>query len=436
MTAPLHVVVLAAGEGTRLGSGYTKVLMPLWGRPSLVWPLEAVTGLQPARTVVVAGGASEARVRACLADRPEWQVVTQEHQLGTGHAVLAAAPALVGATGDLLVLYGDGPLITPALLSTLVEQHRAGGADLTILSVRLDDPTGYGRLIRDADGGVGAVVEERDADEATRGLTEVNAGIWIFDLAKGLERLATVGTDNAQGEIYLTDLVAVTRAAGGTVGALCWPHAEDVIGFNDHAELARVRAILRRRILTDLLRRGVEIVDPDSTFVDVTAEIAPGARILPCTVIEGAVRVGAGCEVGPFARLRDGTLLEPGAEVGNFTETKKTTLGAGSKAKHLTYLGDTTVGAGTNIGAGTITANYDGVHKHATVIGDRAFIGSGTVLVAPSTVEDGARTGAGAIVTRGSTLEAGSTWVGVPARPLKATKTSDPAPAEGNPNTC
>jgi bifunctional UDP-N-acetylglucosamine pyrophosphorylase/glucosamine-1-phosphate N-acetyltransferase len=420
MATPLNVVILAAGEGKRMGSGRPKVLTPLWGRPSVLWPVRSAAQLSPERTVVVAGGRGEEPLRAALSDHDGVSVVRQDEPLGTGHAVLAAAPALAGASGDLLVLYGDGPLVTRELLEALVGAHRESGADLTLLSVQLDDPTGYGRVLRDVDGNVTAIVEEKDATPEQRAHSEVNAGIWIFDLAKGLERLGMVGQDNAAGEIYLTDLVEVTVDANGQVAALEWDQPEDVLGFNDHSELAEVRAILRYRIVAGLLASGVDVVDPDTTFVDADAEIAPGAVIHPCTVIEGRVSVAAGCEVGPFARLRDGTVLESGAKVGNFVETKKSRLGPGVKAGHLTYLGDADIGEATNIGAGTITANYDGRDKHKTTIGARAFIGSGTVLVAPSQVGDGASTGAGAIVTRNSTLPEGAVWVGVPARPLTA----------------
>lgn len=409
-----------------MGGNTPKVLTPLWGRPSLLWPLEAADALAPESAVVVAGGRSEQAVRAQLAHRPKTVVVTQAEPRGTGHAVLCAAPALADAAGDLLVLYGDGPLVTEELLTTLVQSHRSSGADLTLLSVELADPTGYGRVLRDPTGSVIAIVEQKDATPLQQALREVNAGIWVFNLRQGLERLAGVGSDNAAGEIYLTDLVAQTRAAGGRVQALAWDRPQDVLGFNDQRELATVRGHLRQRILDRLLDSGVEIVDPASTFVDVTAEIAPGARLLPATVIEGRVKVGPGCEVGPFARLRDGTVLEAGAKVGNFTETKQAQLGPGVKAGHLSYLGDTRIGARTNIGAGTITANYDGREKHRTEIGQDAFIGSGTVLVAPCRVGDGATTGAGAIVTKGSELPEGSVWAGVPARPLKGKSGADP----------
>jgi bifunctional UDP-N-acetylglucosamine pyrophosphorylase/glucosamine-1-phosphate N-acetyltransferase len=424
MPPELNVIVLAAGEGKRLRSSCPKVLMPIWGRPSVAYPLDAVKPLAPERTVVV-GGERLDEVRTALASRDELAFALQDPPRGTGHAVLAGREALAGAKGSLLVLYGDGPLVTTELLSALVAEHAANSAVLTILTVDLDDPTGYGRILRDESGSVSSIVEESETTDEERILTEVNAGIWIFDIDPGLERLESVTDKNAQGEIYLTDLAALTVAAGDKVAALTWPHPEDILGFNDQLDLSEVRGIMRRRILEQHLAAGVEIVDPETTYIDADVTIAAGARLLPCTMIEGKVSIAEGCQVGPFSHLRDGTVLEQGAKVGNFTEIKQSRLGPGTKAGHLSYLGNADIGANTNIGAGTITANYDGKHKHKTVIGARAFVGSGTVLVAPVEVGDDALTGAGAVVTRGQVMEPGSVWVGVPARPIKSSIAAD-----------
>lgn len=434
MPATPHVVVLAAGEGKRLGGAVPKVLTPLWGWPSLRWPIEAALPLDPARIVVVAGQHiaairqalspldgrirdADRRVRFALQERPE----------GTGAAVLAAGPQLEGVSGPVLILSGDGPLVTTELLADLVAAHVAARAEVSVLTATLDDPRGYGRIVRDAKGEVQAIVEHKDADAATAAICEVNAGVWVLQWPAAQKDLRSCGSANAQGEVYLTDLVALVRARGGRVGSLQCDEPEQALGFNDQLDLALVRSALRRRILERHLRAGVEIVDPDTTFIDADVEIEPGARILPCTMIEGRCRLASGSEAGPFSHLRDGTVLEAGAEVGNFTETKKTTLGPGAKAKHLSYLGDATVGAKANIGAGTITANYDGKAKHPTHIGERAFIGSGSVLVAPAKVGDGATTGAGAILTRHSEVPDGETWVGVPARPLQRKRTTEDA---------
>lgn len=428
MSPSLSAIVLAAGEGTRLPGPVPKVLVPIWGRPALVWPVLAARSLDPARVLVVAGVHRDAIVGALAPyDVAPEDVILQDPALGTGHAVSCAAQALDGVAGQLLVMYGDGPLIRPEVLEALLAEHRGRGAELTVLTVRLPDPTGYGRVVRDAEGLLASIVEQADADDATQRIDEINTGVMVLSLPDVFEDLAALDTDNSQGEVYLTDLAASIRARGGTVAAFEWGQTEDVLGFNDHRELALVRRILRERILTAHAVAGVEIVDPDTTFIDADVTIEPGVRILPCTVIEGRTTIGAGCEVGPFSHLRTGTVLEPGAEVGNFTETKQTTLGAGSKAKHLTYLGDTVVGPASNIGAGTITANYDGTHKHVTTMGAGVFIGSGSVIVAPARLGDGASTGAGAIVTARSDVPPGDTWVGVPARPLRKTQPSEPS---------
>ncbi len=419
---PLNVAVLAAGEGKRLRGAQPKVLTPIWGRPSVAWPVSVALELGPERLVVVAGDHREAIASVLPEGRAE--VVIQDEPLGTGHAVLAAAPALEGAEGTLLILYGDCPLLPAELLRAVAEAREAEDADVALVTVELDDPTGYGRILRRPDGRVGAIVEEKDATEEQRAVREVNAGIWAVKLPDALEALRQVGRDNAQGEVYLTDLAELTVSAGGVVVAVPWDRPQDVLGFNDQPELAQVRSILRRRIVDRHLAAGVEIVDPDTTYIDAEVTIEPGARILPCTMIEGRVSIATRCEVGPFTHLRDGTVMERGSRVGNFTETKKTVLGEGVKANHLTYLGDARIGAGTNIGAGTITANYDGRHKHPTEIGERVFIGSGTVLVAPTRVEDDGMTGAGAIVKRNTTIGPGEVWVGLPAHRLRSRQTS------------
>jgi bifunctional UDP-N-acetylglucosamine pyrophosphorylase/glucosamine-1-phosphate N-acetyltransferase len=425
MPAVRYVAVLAAGEGKRLGAGRPKVLTPLWGRPAVRYPVEAARTLQPERIVVV-GGAHLPAIQAALGTGSGADIffARQARPQGTGDALLAAREALPGATGSLLVLYGDCPLITGALLERLVEAHAVSGATVTVLTVELERPTGYGRILRDERGELARIVEEQDADDATRRVCEVNTGVYVVELPAAFEDLQNAGRDNSQGEVYLTDLVALTRQRGERVATLRCEDPTEVLGFNDHRELAEVRGLLRRRIVAGHLAAGVEIVDPASTFIDADARIEAGARILPCTVIEGDSRIATGCEVGPFAHLRPGSVLLAGSEVGNFTETKNATLGAGTKAKHLTYLGDVVIGANANIGAGTITANYDGKAKHQTRIGDRAFIGSGTVLVAPVAVEDEAVTGAGAVVTRRSVVPTRETWVGVPARPIRPRKDS------------
>jgi len=430
----LRAVVLAAGEGRRLAGPLPKVLVPVCGRPAVAWAVRAARRAGAERTIVVGGRHLPQLERALAEDGwlPADGAVgfaEQREPLGTGHALAAARDALgPGAPDDaLLVLYGDCPLVRPEGLAALVAAHARARAAITVLTARVAEPRGYGRIVRGEGGALAAIVEEKDADATTRAVDEINTGVWVVRRQGLFERLARLGTDNAQGEYYLTDLVGLALADGEPVAAHEGRDAEDVLGFNDQAQLAAVRRIQRRRIVERHLAAGVEIVDPDTAFIDDQVVLEPGARVQPCTVIEGDVHVAAGCDVGPFARLRAGTRLAAGAKVGNFTETKKAVLGPRAKANHLTYLGDCEVGEGSNVGAGTITANYDGRDKHHTRIGARAFLGSGTVLVAPVEVGDGAATGAGAVVTRGARVGDGETWVGVPARPLARRRDDEPA---------
>jgi bifunctional UDP-N-acetylglucosamine pyrophosphorylase/glucosamine-1-phosphate N-acetyltransferase len=308
-------------------------------------------------------------------------------------------------------------LITTGTLAQLREVR--GGAPCSVLTAHPDDPTGLGRILRDDEGRFVGIREQRDCSAAEAAIDEINAGFYCFDSEALRPALAGLQPNNAQGEYYLTDVVAVFAARGATIPTLEAEDPTEIQGVNSLADLALARMVMQERILLEHLQNGVLIVDPASTWIDHGVTIGADTRILPCTVITSGVTIGSHCEVGPFAHLRVGTELEDGAEIGNFVECKKTRLGAGSKAKHLTYLGDAVIGRKVNIGAGTITANYDGVHKHETRIGDRCFVGSGTVIVAPSELGENSLTGAGAIVKRGSKVGAGEVWVGVPARRLR-----------------
>jgi len=311
------------------------------------------------------------------------------------------------------------PLLTPESLRELCDRQDEAPGGAALLTAVMDHPRGFGRIVRA--GGLGEldrIVEERDATPDERAIAEVNLGVYAFDGAALLACLPQLRNDNAQGEYYLTDIVGMLVSAGHAVLTAELEDLEEGIGVNTLAHLAEARWALQVRILEAHMENGVFIEDAATTYVDHGVEIGPGTHVLPCTVIRTGVRIGAGCEVGPFTHLRVGTVLADGAEVGNFTECKKATLGAGTKAKHLSYLGDVVVGERTNIGAGTIFANYDGTDKHRTDVGDDAFVGSGTIVVAPNTIGDGATTGAGAVVTRSATVGPGETWIGVPARQL------------------
>ena len=421
MTSGTTVVILAAGKGTRMKSETPKCLHELCGRSMLGWVLGAAQGLAPDRIVVVVGhGAAEveAAARRELPD-VDLQFVLQEPQLGTGHALQVAAPAL-GRTERVVVTYGDMPLLSTESLQSLVDAQVGAGGEgaVSILTALIDDPTGYGRILRREDGSFERIVEHKDASAEERMVNEVNLGVYCFDRGTLDGDLARLDNDNAQGEYYITDLVGMADQDGRAVLPLVLEDAGEAQGVNDLAQLADVRWQVQMRILEGHMAAGVRVMDPATTFIDHGVEIGAGTEILPCTVIRSGVRIGAGCEVGPFTHLRVGAVLEDGAEVGNFTEMKNSTLGGGSKAKHLSYLGDARIGAGTNIGAGTIFANYDGKAKHPTVVGDGAFVGSGSIIVAPNEVPAGTTTGAGAVVTRSAEIQEGETWVGVPARKL------------------
>ena len=425
-----HVVVLAAGKGTRMKSADPKVLHPAGGLPLIEHVLRAADSLSPATTVVVVGHVAD-RVKTALGKRLGLRFALQQPQLGTGHALLQAEPHLAGASGTVVLLSGDVPLLRPATLRALVETHRARGAAATVLTARVAGPHEYGRILRE-NGRIAAIVEHKDATAEQRRIDEINSGIYAFALEPLFGALKSLGAANAQGEYYLPDLIGIYRGQGRTVEAVLLEDSREILGVNSRRELADVTAILKETRNDELMAAGVSIVDPASAWIgpDVVVgtdtvihpnvylegrtrigsgcEIHAGVRIVDSTIDDGAVinnycvitesHVGRGARVGPFAHIRPQSDVGEGAHVGNFTELKKTTLGKGSKANHLSYLGDTTVGENVNIGAGTITCNYDGVRKQQTVIEDGAFIGSDTQLIAPVTVHRGAYVGTGTTI--------------------------------------
>jgi bifunctional UDP-N-acetylglucosamine pyrophosphorylase/glucosamine-1-phosphate N-acetyltransferase len=427
----LTVVVLAAGEGKRFRSTLPKPLHPLAGRPLLWHVLAAAAPLKADRTVVVVGnGASQVTDAVDGFDLGPVDFAVQASLRGTGDALAAAVPLLEG-DGDVLVLSGDAPLVTSALLEGLVDAHRTARADATLLTCTLEDPTGYGRVLRDGAGAITGVVEERDASSEQRRLREVGAGLYVFRRS-ALDGLAELRPDNDQGEYYLPDLVPWVLAGGGLVATAEGP-PDQVRGVNDRVELAAAGVLLRRRLLERLMLAGVTVADPATTYVDVDVEVGQDTVLAPLTFLEAGTRVGARCRlgpnvrlvgcsvgddatvtqavavgatigpranVGPFVSLRPGSDLREGSKAGTFVEVKNSTIGPGSKVPHLSYVGDADIGAGANVGAGTVFVNYDGVDKHRTVVGDGAFIGSDTMLVAPVTVGQGAQTAAGSTITK------------------------------------
>jgi len=422
-------VILAAGQGKRMHSQKPKVLHRVAGQ-SLVEHVLAVTREAGIEKIIIVIGHEAEAVSNYLG--PNYIYVLQEQQLGTGHALYQAKEA-TGDAATILVLCGDAPLIKPATLKRLLQEHRLNHAAVTVLTAEMDNPTGYGRVIRDNNGCVKGIVEERDASPEEKRIKEINTGTYCFSASFIWPALEQLNPQNDQGEYYLTDVVALACRQGLTVQALLVDEQEEVLGVNDRAQLAEAGKILRRRINTALMLTGVTIIDPDATYIDATVVIKPDTVIYPgtflegkttiggncslgpgtiirdskigdeCNIIESVVlgsTIGSNCQVGPFAYLRPGTILEDGVKVGDFVEIKASRIGPGSKVPHLTYLGDTIVGAEVNIGAGTITCNYDGRKKWKTLIEDRAFIGSNTNLVAPVKVGCGALVGAGSTITK------------------------------------
>ena len=428
---PLTVLVLAAGQGKRMRSRKIKLLHEVAGRPMVVHVLEAARALRPKRIVTVIGYQAE-DVRAAV-DGLSDEFVLQKQQRGTGHAVMQASRLLPQAGRSLvLILNGDLPTLESKTLRGLASAHRRSKSAMTLVTAELDDPTGYGRIVRDARGNLSAIVEHGDADRATRKIREVNCGIYCADAGKLLRVLKTVKPNNAQGEYYLTDAVHKLIAGGESVRAHLHGDAEEVLGVNDRAELAHASKTLFARKAARLQDSGVTLLDPERTWVDPRAKIARDTVLYPDVIVEGASVIGEGsvirpgtriassvigknveikdhsvitdsrigndAAVGPFAHLRPGSMLDTHVKVGNFVEIKKARLRDGAKASHLSYVGDADVGANSNIGAGTITCNYDGAAKHMTKLGKRVFVGSDTQFVAPITVGDGAFIAAGTTV--------------------------------------
>jgi len=421
MSRPDTVIVLAAGQGTRMKTGWAKVMAPLCGRPLIAWVLDQALALEPRRVLVVVGYRAD-EVRKVVEKHPAGaatiECVLQDEQRGTGHAVQCCLPQLADARGPVVLLYGDMPLLATDSLKALCETQVGTANGMALLTARPRDPRGFGRIVRGAGGAVQRIVEEKDADAATRAIDEVNLGVYCFDAALLRDALPKLQPNNAQRELYVTDVVASFVAAGRAARAVEVADEREAIGINTLKHLAEARTALQERILDEHLARGVYIEDPSTTVIDHGVKIGAATTIEPCTVIRAGAVIGERCHVGPFAHIGPDTTLDDGAEIGNFVETKRSRIGAKTKAKHLAYIGDGRIGARCNIGAGTIFANYDGKTKNITTVHDGAFVGSGSVLVAPCEIGAGAYTGAGAVVTRNSRLEPGAVWVGVPARPL------------------
>ncbi|MEV4095344.1 bifunctional UDP-N-acetylglucosamine diphosphorylase/glucosamine-1-phosphate N-acetyltransferase GlmU [Streptosporangium saharense] len=428
---PAAVIVLAAGEGTRMKSKTPKILHELCGRTLVDHMLTAARGLEPGRLIVVIGHERD-RVQEHLSlTSPDALPVIQEEQRGTGHAVRVVLETVGAIEGTVLVTYGDTPLLRTETLAALLERHEADGNAVTVLSAEVPDPYGYGRIVRDTTGAVLQIVEEKDATPRQRAIKEMNSGVYAFDGALLADAVKRVSTSNAQGEEYLTDVLSILREDGHRVGAHVAADHVEVEGVNDRVQLAFARGVLNTRLLEAHMRAGVTVIDPASTWVDVDVTMEPDVVLHPGTQLHGRTALAEGAEVGPattltdtvvgeravvrnavcveaeigpealvgpYAYLRPGTVLARKAKAGTYVEMKNAKVGEGAKVPHLTYAGDAVIGAGANIGASTIFVNYDGVNKHQTTVGEHAFVGCDTMLVAPVEIGDGAYTAAGSVI--------------------------------------
>ncbi len=443
---PVHAVVLAAGKGTRMRSDLPKVLHRVCGQPIVQYVLDALHHAGISAPILVIGHGAD-RVRQAVG--PQVRYAEQAEPLGTGHAVLQALPLVPEDGHPVVVVYGDTPLLRAETFQALIDLHQKSKAAATLLSSELANPTGYGRVVRDRDGRVQRIVEEKDGSPEERQIKEINAGTYVFDQRALREALRALSPDNAKGEYYLTDTIGWMLSHGRTVSALAVA-ADEAIGINSRQELAAAEAVMRQRLLAILMDSGVTVMDPATTYIHAGVTVGPDTTLHPHSFLEGATIVGERCTVGPHTHLMDATLddgvtviestvtqssvgegtrigpyshIRPGCrvgrdvEIGNFAELKNAAVGNESKVHHMSYLGDVTVGARVNIGAGTVVCNFDGKRKHHTIIEDDAFIGSDTMLVAPIHIGRAAVTGAGSVVTKD--VPAGGVAVGVPARVIR-----------------
>lgn len=409
-------IILAAGRGTRFKSDYPKVCHTILGKPIVTYVVDALKGAGITKVIAVSGFGNKILKNVLQSTK----IVVQKRLLGSGDAVLAAKKALKGFNGDVVVICGDTPLVSAGTIRAVMKRHRQTGADATILTVTLGEPGDYGRIWREA----GRVTKVVEAEKIPPGsvLEEVNVGTYCFKSARLFEALSKIRPDNKKREYFLTDVFGILSSEGAKIESVGLEDACEMTGVNTRNDLAESAAVVKGRVMSALMASGVTIEDPASTVIHPGVKIGRDTVIHSNTVIESGVRIGKGCLIGPFARIRPGVTISDKVEIGNFVELVRSHIGRGSRVKHHTYLGDASVGAGVNVGAGTITANYDGKKKHMTVIGDGAFIGVGAILIAPVHIGSRAVVGAGCVVPKNHNVKAGSTVVGVPAKIFKKSK--------------
>lgn len=410
-------VILAAGKGTRMKSDTPKVMHEILGRPMISYVVDSVKR-SGVKTIVLVTGFGSDKVQEFFKDG-KVKTVLQKRLLGSGDAVNTAKKLIAKSRGDCLVVYGDTPLIKSETIKRLIDKHNASSASLTLLTAVLKNPTGYGRIIRSTDGKITKIAEEDEARAYKKEIKEINVGTCLFRAEDLFDALNRIKPENTKKEYYLTDAVKILSDNGKKIESVSIEDLDEMIGVNSRVELAEAAFVIKTRIFNEIMMSGVTIQDPATTTIYPGTKIGRDSVIYPNTIIESDVVIGERCHIGPFARLRPGTRVADRGEIGNFVELVRTTIGESTKVKHHTYLGDSKVGKNVNIGAGTITANYDGKNKNKTTIGDGAFIGVGSILIAPVKIGKKALVGAGTVVLRGHNIKDGSTAVGVPARILE-----------------
>jgi bifunctional UDP-N-acetylglucosamine pyrophosphorylase / glucosamine-1-phosphate N-acetyltransferase len=414
----IEAIILAAGLGTRMKSETAKVLHKVHGRPILGFILDALTsaGIKD-KTVIVS--AKDNSIKKAF---PEINTINQKKPLGSGDALKEARKSFNNSSGDIIVLCGDTPLISSDTIKKLIKKHTSENLSCTLLTVRVQNPKGYGRIVRDERGEVLKIVEEKDLSVYEEVIDEINVGAYCFNTKDLSCYIDQIKMNNIKKEFYLTDIVDILKNNGKSISTVICESEEESLGINSKKDLALANSIIKYRVLERFMSLGVTIIDPESTHIDMDTEIGEDTVVYPSTIIEKNVKIGKMCSIGPFARLRKGTVIKDNVEIGNFVEIVRSTISSGTKIKHLTYIGDAEIGKKVNIGAGVITANYDGKNKNKTFIDDEAFIGVRSVLIAPLKVGKGAMIGAGSVVTKNKHVPAGKTVVGVPAKVLQKKK--------------